>query len=106
MNMLVGAPAFAVAVSCVGTTHPDLTGLISLVFMFGVGLQCRRKFPKTLLFLLNASLSEVDKLTLIGIRRKYLSLEAALTHAPVFIFGWSFLGAVTVWGGWHHVASP
>jgi hypothetical protein len=103
LNMLVGAPSFAVAVSCIGNTRPDVIGLLSLVFMMAVGLQCRRKFPKTLLLLRKTRLSEVEKLTLLGIKKKYLSFEAAVTQAPVFVLGWGFLGAVTIWGGWHHV---
>jgi hypothetical protein len=106
LNMLVGAPSFAVAVSCIGNTRPDVTGLVSLVFMIVVGLPCRRKFPKTLLLLRKMRLSEVDKLTLLGIEKKYLSLGAAVTQAPVFVLCWAFLGAVIIWGGWHHVTFP
>ena len=104
--MWVGAPSFAVAVSCIGNTRPDVTGLLSLLFMLAVGLQCRRDFPKTLLLLQESRLSEVDKLTLLGIKRKYLSFGAAITQAPFFILGWGFLGAVTIWGGWHHAYFP
>lgn len=106
LNMQVGAPSFAVAVSCIGNARPDVTGLLSLLFMLAIGLQCRRDFPKTLLLLQESRLSEVDKLTLLGIKRKYLSFGAAITQAPVFILGWGFLGAVTIWGGWHHVNFP
>lgn len=100
--MFVGVPAFAVAISCLESSRPDVTGLLSLLFMMAVGLERRREFPKTLLRLLSAKLSELDQLALLGIQKKYLSFGAAVTHAPIFVLGWSFLGAVTVCGGWHH----
>ena len=104
--MQVGAPSFAVAVSCIGNTRPDVTGLLSLLFMLAVGLHCRQDFQKALLLLQESRLSGVDKLTLLGIKRKYLNFGAAITQAPVFILGWGFLGAVTIWGSWHHVNFP
>jgi hypothetical protein len=104
--MLVGAPSFMLAVSCIGMPRPDVIGLISLLFMMAVGLACRQKFPQMLLLVDSARLSQVDQLTLLGMKHKYLSLNAALTRAPVFVFGWLSLGAVTLWSGWQHVHFP
>ena len=73
------------------------------MFMLVVGLLHRQRFPQALARLLEARLSEVDRLALVGVRSEYLSLRAAATRAPAFLFGWGFLGAVTVWGHWHHL---
>lgn len=100
LNNFIGVTSFSLGISCLGTPRPDITGLLSLVFMLVVGIYAREAFPKTLLQLRDATLSEIDQLTRDGLRRKYLSLQAAITHAPVFLIGWLFLGAVELWGLW------
>ncbi len=82
LNNVLGVTAFSLGISCLGTPRPDITGSLSLVFMLIVGIDCRKNFPKTLIQLRDAQLSKLDQLTRDGIRKKYLSVGAAITHAP------------------------
>jgi hypothetical protein len=103
LNNLLGLTSFALGISCLGTPRPDITGYLSLIFMLMVGIYSRKEFPKTLIQLRDAKLSELDQLKRDGLRKKYLSLQAAVTHAPVYLTGWFFLGAVAAWGSFHHL---
>jgi hypothetical protein len=71
--------------------------------MLMVGIHSRKDYPRTLIQLRGAKLSKLDQLKRDGLKKKYSSLQAAFTHAPVYMAGWLFLGAVTVWGGFRHL---
>jgi len=82
LNNVLGVTSFTLGISCLGTPRPDITGWMSLVFMLIVGITARKDFPKTLIQLRDAKLSELEQLTRDGLRKKYLSVGAAITHAP------------------------
>lgn len=98
LNGRVGLLAFSFGLSCLGTPWPDITGFLSLVFLLLFSVYGQKHFPKTLKQLRKKKLVGVAEMTLIGIEKKYFGLEAAFKKFYVYMFGWLFLGFVSVSG--------
>lgn len=100
LNVAVGLFSFSLGISCLGTSRPDVTGFISLVFVLLFMAYGRKHFPRKILELRKAELSELDQLKLIGIEKKSFGLRSLLKNFPVFWTGWTFLGGVAIYGIW------
>lgn len=98
LNVGVGLLSFSLGISCLGTTHPDVTGFISLLFMLLFMLYGKKHFPRKLRELRKASLVGIDELLLLGIERKYFGIGGLSKNFPVFLSGWFFLGGVSIYG--------
>lgn len=97
-NVGVGLLSFSLGISCLGTPRPDITGFLSLLFMFLFMAYGQKHFPRKIRDLRKAELAEIDQLTLLGIERKYFSTRSLLRYFPVFSAGWLFLGGVALYG--------
>lgn len=97
-NIFLGVLSFTLGISCLGTPRPDVTGGISICFVFALLYNGQKQFPKTIKKLRDFKLEGVDELALIGIEKKYFSLKTFITTCPVFFFGLIFLGIVTCYG--------
>ena len=98
LNVGIGLLSFSLAISCLGTPAPKNAALISLIFMLLFMIYGQKHFPRKLRELRKISLKGVDEVALLGIERKYFGLDALLRNFPVFLFGWLFLGAVSIFG--------
>ena len=97
-NVGVGLLSFSLGISCLGTSRPDVTGFLSLLFVLVFMFYGQKHFPGKIRKLRKDELSELDQLTLLGIERKYFGLRSLIRNAPVFLAGWAFLGGVAIYG--------
>ena len=98
LNGGIGMFAFSLGISCLGTARPDITAFLSLLFLLLFAVYGQRHFPKKLKALRKAELSGVDEVALLGIEKKYFSFVALFKNFPIYLIGWCFLGAVTIYG--------
>ena len=97
-NVGVGLLSFSLGISCLGTPRPDITGFLSLLFIFLFMAYGQKHFPSKIRELRKAELAEIDQLTLAGIERKFFSVRSLPRFFPVFSAGWLFLGGVALYG--------
>ncbi|WP_326533893.1 hypothetical protein [Pseudorhodoferax sp.] len=98
LNGGIGLFAFGLGISCLGTPRPDITALLSLIFLLIVVTHGQRHFPKKLRALREAELSGVDEMVLLSIEKKYFGFAAMFKKFLVYLVGWLFLGAVGIYG--------
>ncbi len=98
LNGGIGLLAFSFGLTCLGTPRPDITGFLSLVFLIILGSYGRKHFPEKLRELRKKELSRIDKVVLLGIEKKYFGVGALFKNFTVYLFGWVFLGSVTIYG--------
>lgn len=98
LNIGVGLLSFSLGISCLGTPNPEITALISLIFILIFMTYSMKHFPNKLRELRNRSLDGTDELLLIGIEAKYFGTKSLIKNFPIFLIGWLFLGGVLIYG--------
>ncbi|MBU0589928.1 MAG: hypothetical protein KJ852_12985 [Gammaproteobacteria bacterium] len=98
LNGGIGIFAFSLGISCIGTPRPDITALLSLLFLLVFTAYGQRHFPQKLKALRKTELSGVDEVALLGIEKKYFGATAVFKNFPVYLIGWCFLGGVAIYG--------
>lgn len=98
LNGGVGLLAFNLGISCLGTPRPDITAILSFIFLFLFMLYGQRHFPQKLKTLRKAELAGVDEVAFLGIEKKYFGFVAIFKNFSVYLVGWGFLIGVCVYG--------
>lgn len=98
LNVGVGLLSFSLGISCIGTARPDITGFISLLFMFMFMAYGQKHFPRKIRELRKSDLVGIEQLKLQGIERNYFGIRNVLRNFPIFLAGWLFLGCVGLYG--------
>jgi hypothetical protein len=98
LNGGIGLFAFNLGISCLGTSRPDITAFLSLLFLLVFSAYGQRHFPQKLKSLRKTELSGVDEIALLGIEKKYFGFAALFRNFPVYLVGWCFLFGVAIYG--------
>lgn len=105
LNGGVGLLAFNLGISCLGTPRPDISSFLSLAFLLAFMIYAQRHFPAKIKELRKTELSGIDKVTLIGIEKKYFGFFSFMKNFQIYLIGWCFLGGVFLYSMLKHAGT-